>query len=72
MAERIKLIGDNNSYEVPEAVVRRMGEYYDAMRLMYEKLQDFKDKKHAASQNPCKDTRLAAWQAEKELLKLIP
>lgn len=72
MSEIIKLIGDNTPYEVPEPVVQRMGEYYDTMRLMYEKLKEYKEKKHAAKTHPCKDTRMAAWEAEVALLKLIP
>lgn len=64
-------IGDGQLYEVPDAVVERMAAYYKAMETMAVKLRVYKEKKRIAKLRPCKDTRMDAWMAEKELINLI-
>ena len=72
------VIFDNQQYEVPTPVAKRMGEYYDAMTKLNARvttlttaITDLADKELIAHERPIKENRLSAWYAKKDLFKLV-
>lgn len=66
-------------YQADEQVVKRMGEYYDAMKQLLKEneslilaIDDFRSKVKASYNKPCKANRTAAHYARQLLFKMVP